>query len=118
MILLIADDHAEMRRTIRSVVEDLASTIFECADGAAAVAAYRECRPDWVLMDMQMPHLDGFQATRAITREWPAARICVVSNFDDEDLRQSARAAGAHAYVHKGALLELRSILRPLPPPD
>lgn len=117
MILLIADDHAEMRRTIRSVVEDLASTIFECADGAAAVAAYRECRPDWVLMDMQMPHLDGFQATRAITREWPDARICVVSNFDHEDLRQSARAAGARAYVHKGALLELRSILRPLPPP-
>jgi len=113
VILLIADDHAEMRRTIRTVVEDLASAIFECADGAAAVAAYREYRPDWVLMDMQMPHLDGFEATRAITREWPDARICVVSNFDDEDLRQSARAAGAQAYVHKAALVELRSILRP-----
>ena len=111
MILLIADDHAEMRRTIRTVVEDLASTIFECADGAAAVAAYREHRPDWVLMDVKMDGMDGLAATRAIRKSDPAARVVIVTANGDEQSRADALAAGASAFVAKQNLLELTALL-------
>ena len=111
LIILIADDHAEMRRTIRSVVHDLASVVHECADGAAALTACLEQRPDWVLMDIEMRGMDGLEATRAIRQACPGVRVCIVSNHDDVRLREAARAAGACAYVHKEELLALRTIL-------
>lgn len=101
-----------MRRTIRSVIGDLASAIHECADGAAALAACAAQPPDWVLMDIEMRGMDGLEATRAIARASPGVRVCIVSHYDDERLRESARSAGACAYVHKGELLTLRTILQ------
>src|ERR1700677_3592585 len=64
MKILIVEDNAGVRRMIRRAVDHLASQVSECEDGADALAAYRECLPDIVLMDIRMPKMDGLAATR------------------------------------------------------
>lgn len=111
MNLLIIDDNAGMRRLIRALVGDLAETVHECEDGAQALGAYLQYRPDWVLMDIKMAGLDGIAASRQITLADPMAKIIIVTDYDDERLRATARNAGAREYVIKDRLLDLRPIL-------
>ena len=66
MKLLIVEDNQPMRRLIRSLAADLSESITECSDGADARANYAEHHPDWVLMDLMMPQMDGLAATRQI----------------------------------------------------
>lgn len=109
--LLIVEDDQRMRRLIRSIVADLADTITECGDGAEAHASYMQHQPDWVLMDVQMPDVDGITATRQIKAADPAARIVIVTGHESRALREAAASAGARAYVLKENLLDLRQIL-------
>ncbi len=117
MSLLIAEDNQRTRQMIKTVVADLASAIYECENGAAAITAYAAQRPDLVLMDIQMPELSGLAATRRIKADWPSARIVVVTNFDDEETRAEALAAGAYAVVGKENLLALRALLEQMSSP-
>ena len=109
---MIVDDNPDMRRLIRSIVGDLAGSVYECADGAQAFQAYATHEPDWVLMDIEMGPLDGITATREIKSAFPAAQIVIVTEYDDPDWRQEARNAGACAYVLKDNLPEVRRILQ------
>ena len=111
MNILIIEDNAGMRRLIRALVCDLADAVHECADGAQALDAYQRHRPDWVLMDIKMPGLDGIAASHQITAADPEAKIVIVTDYDDERLRTAARNAGACDYVSKERLLDLRPIL-------
>ena len=111
MSILIADDNEQMRRMIKALVSDLTETIYECSDGAEAVAAYAEHRPDWVLMDIKMKRLDGLSAARQIRSRFPDARIVIVTNYDDAELRKRAIEAGALEYVIKERMVELRRIV-------
>src|SRR4029453_15300260 len=106
MSLMIVEDNEPMRRMIRSMVADLAERIDECGDGAEAYARYADRRPDWVLMDIAMPGMDGIPATRQIMAAFPDARVLIVTNYDDAELRAAALAAGACGYVLKDNLLE------------
>ena len=112
MSLLIVEDNAKMRRMLKSLVADLASAVHECADGAGALAVYAAQRPDWVLMDIAMKDLDGISATRQIKAAYPDARIIIVTGYDEAELRQAAREAGACDYVLKENLLEVRRLLQ------
>lgn len=100
-----------MRQMIKKLVGDLTDGFTECSDGAQALAAYRQYRPDWILMDIKMKKMDGLMATRQIKGAFPQARIIIVTGHDDAWLREAARTAGACAYVQKENLLELRQIL-------
>ncbi|MBV9937454.1 MAG: response regulator transcription factor [Acidobacteriaceae bacterium] len=100
-----------MRQIIRALVTDLAEDVYECSDGAQAVAAYATQQPEWVLMDIEMPILDGLTATRQIKQAFPAAHIVIVSNYGDERMRAAAVQAGASHFVLKENLLQLRGIL-------
>jgi CheY-like chemotaxis protein len=111
MILLIVDDNQQMRRLIRSVVGDMAEDITECCDGSLALAAYAESMPDWVLMDIRMPNVDGITATRQLKASYPQAHVCIVTDYEDRELREAARDAGAEGYVVKEDLLRLRQVL-------
>lgn len=100
-----------MRRIIRTLVTDLAENIYECSDGAQAVTAYAAQQPEWVLMDIELPILDGLTATRLIKQAFPAAHIVIVSHYGDERMRAAAVRAGASHFVGKENLLQLRDLL-------
>ena len=112
---LIVDDHASMRRTLRELLTGPADDVREATDGGQAQDVYEEQRPDWVIMDVQMQPVGGLAATRHIMARHPEARVIMVSQFDDVDLRSSASEAGAHAYVIKDDLFAIRRLVHPTP---
>ncbi|HEV8425883.1 MAG TPA: response regulator transcription factor [Actinomycetes bacterium] len=102
--MLVVDDTASIRKEIRLLLEDAGLTVVgEGSHGAEGVMLARELRPDVVVMDVRMPILDGIAATGHITRELPDTRVIVFSAFDDEELTDAARAAGATGFITKGA---------------
>lgn len=111
MKILIVEDNAPMRRMIRSLAETFAEEVFDCDDGEAAVTEYRNRLPDWVLMDINLKATDGIAATQKICGEFPQAKIMIVTNFDDENYRRSAQAAGAAGFLLKDDLYLLQKIL-------
>lgn len=112
MNFLIVEDNKRMRSMLRSIVAEVASETHECSDGSEALSAYAEHLPDWVLMDVKMKEMDGITATRQIKNSFPRARVMIVSEYDDHDLRVAAREAGASEYVVKENLFDLCRILR------
>lgn len=111
MKLLIVDNNPEMRRLIIRIAGKPSDAIFECADGAEALTAYRKHCPDWVLMDIEMPQTDGISATREIIAVFPNAKIAIVTDYDNANFRKAAIEAGACGYVVKENLVELRRLL-------
>ncbi|MGH9382478.1 MAG: response regulator transcription factor [Thermoanaerobaculia bacterium] len=111
MKLLIVDDNARVRRLIADFVAPVAAEVIECTDGTESLRAYQTHRPDAVLMDVAMRERDGIAATLEITAAHPAARVVIVTDYDDADLRDAAQAAGARAYVLKENLFELPGVL-------
>ncbi len=108
MKLLIVEDNSSVRRVLKTVVAPLADEIRECADGDEAVTIYRAELPDFVLMDIDLGDTDGIAATRRIREFDPHAKIIIVTNYDEADLREEARRAGACGYVLKENLLDVR----------
>jgi DNA-binding NarL/FixJ family response regulator len=103
--ILIADDHAIVREGIRallSAADDL-EVVGEAADGQQAIDQYAALRPDVVLMDIAMPGLGGLEATTAIRREDPAARIIVLTQYEDAEYLHRFLRAGVSGYVLKRA---------------
>jgi DNA-binding NarL/FixJ family response regulator len=107
MKLLLVEDNSGVRHVIRSLVESVADEIQECADGAEAVALYSAKRPDVVVMDIEMKTMDGITASRHIMAADPSARVIIVTDYDQPDLREAAYQAGACGYIVKDNLLEL-----------
>ena len=105
--VLIVEDHAGVRQLLRDALREVAAEVWECENGAEALAAYPVHQPDIVLMDLSMPVLDGLAATRQIRHLHSSARVVIVTNYDDEDLRQAAQEAGACGYMLKHILLEI-----------
>jgi len=112
MKVLIVEDNAAIRRLLRRAFLDTASTICECTDGADALTAYADCQPDVVLMDVRMRRMDGLTATRQIRQSHPSARVVIVTDYDDEDLRNAASDAGACGYALKQELADLPQLIR------
>lgn len=111
MKVLIVDDNPQIRQLLREYLPASAREVYECSDGREAFVAFKEHRPDWVLMDQDMPIVDGITAIREIISVFPKANICMVTAFDDEDLCAEAFAAGASGFVSKDSLYELEAIL-------
>jgi two-component system response regulator DegU len=114
MKILIVEDNPTMRHLIHRIVGDLAE-VFECEDGADALSLYEQHRPDWVLMDIRMKAVNGIEATRRLLELDGAARVVIVTGYDDEGLRAAARAVGACGYVLKEDLSVLRQVITALP---
>src|SRR5262249_18604347 len=86
--------------------EDDMAVVAEAGDGQSAVEKYRGHAPDVVVMDLRMPRLGGVEATTLIRKEFPTARIIVMTTYEgDEDIHR-ALAAGAQAYLSKDAVRE------------
>jgi DNA-binding NarL/FixJ family response regulator len=102
--VLLVDDHLLVRCRTRQQLEEIPNlqVVGEAVDGFEAVALTRTLSPDLVLMDICMPGLDGIEATRRITADFPRVRVMMLSSFKQESFRTSAFAAGAHGYAVKG----------------
>lgn len=104
--VLIADDHALIREGITAVVggyEDI-SLVGEATNGLEAVRLYRISQPDVMLMDVQMPELNGLGAISAIMSEFPQARIAVLTTYRGDVRALQAIKAGARGYLLKTTL--------------
>ncbi len=109
--VLLADDHTFYRR---GVVAELArhpqvEVVGEAGDGLEAIALARETRPELILMDLSMPHMNGLQALQAIKEEMPEVRIVVLSVHDDDEHLFEAIRRGADGYLLK--TIEPRALL-------
>ena len=104
--VLCVDDHPIMREGIAAIIDgqDDVVSVGEAVDGKSAIEQYRTLRPDVVVMDLRMPGLGGVEATTQIRREFPTARIIILTTYEgDEDIHR-ALAAGAQGYLLKHAV--------------
>ena len=93
--VVIADDHPVFREGLRTLLTDIgAEVVGEAADGAAAVAAAEQTRPDVVLMDLTMPTTSGIEATRRLAHTMPDLPVLVLTMSQDSASLQAALAAG------------------------
>jgi PAS domain S-box-containing protein len=106
--VLLVDDHQMVREGLRKVIDeqDDIMIIGEAGDGEEAVELSRKTYPDIVLMDVNMPKMDGIQATRRITGEMPHIRVIGLSLYDEDRVIKNIRSAGASAYLTKTEAFE------------
>jgi DNA-binding NarL/FixJ family response regulator len=103
--VLVADDHPLWRETLRSLIENsgVATVVADAGDGEAAVALYTEHLPDVVLMDLDMPRLNGLEAAAAITGAHPDARVVILSSLKERPEVVAAVRAGVSGFLVKTA---------------
>ena len=111
MKVLIVDDSLQMRGMMRQFLPSNADEICECEDGIDALEYYERFLPDWVLMDWEMKQMNGLEATKQIIGKFPEAKILLVTQYNDRELRAAASEAGVYAFVLKEDLAELRRLL-------
>src|SRR5438270_12993312 len=103
--ILLADDHPIVREGLRAVLETQADfeVIAEAARGDEALRLALALQPDILLLDLEMPILDGVETIRRLRQQQPAARIIVFTAFDNDERIIHAVQAGANGYLLKGA---------------
>jgi DNA-binding NarL/FixJ family response regulator len=106
--VVLADDQPLVRAGLRVLIADTPGldVVGEAATGAQAVQLARDLRPDVVVMDIRMPGMDGIEATRMITADQAAARVMVLTTFDDDDYVYAALRAGASGFLVKDMAME------------
>jgi DNA-binding NarL/FixJ family response regulator len=112
--VLVVDDHPSFRATARALLEaEGFSVIGEAADGEEALAKTVELDPDLVLLDIQLPDLDGFEVARRLEANGASPAIVLVSSRDAADYGDLISASGARGFVPKGELTgaALRALL-------
>jgi DNA-binding NarL/FixJ family response regulator len=113
--LLVVDDHAMVRMGLKAMLalESDFEVIAEAEDAEEAVLRYREYQPDVMLLDLRMPGGSGVVVVRRILKEFPAARIIMLTSFDLEEEVFQSLDAGAHGYVLKSVeRVELNRTIR------
>jgi YesN/AraC family two-component response regulator len=115
--VLIADDQQPTRQALAALLAlspQPVNVVGEAADGEAAVRLVEELRPDVVIMDVNMPGMDGLEATRRIKRRWPQVRVVTLTM--DPTFRASSSAAGADVFLLKGCSVDaLQAAITPKP---
>jgi DNA-binding NarL/FixJ family response regulator len=106
--VLLVDDHAIMRQGLHSIIEDQADMLVvgHGSNGSMGVELARTTQPDVILMDVNMPQMNGLEATKTIKRELPHIRIIGLSSYNDQSIASAMCQAGAEAYVSKSTSIE------------
>ena len=105
--ILIVDDVPQVRRELRTLLPLLGDIdiVGEAENGQRAIETATTLQPDVILMDVEMPIVDGITATRSIKQRCPLCRVIILSIHSEEAVRTAARSAGADDFVDKGAPL-------------
>ena len=105
--LILADDNGPVRRSLKSLLErEGFKVVVEAADGEQAVSLAHKHRPDVVLLDLSMPHLNGIEAARQIHRSLPEVRTIILTVHREYHYVVRALEAGARGYILKGHAVE------------
>lgn len=106
--ILLVDDHAIVRQGIKSLLDSHENlrVVGEASDGQGAIDLATELQPDVVIMDVNLPVVDGMAATSRITRDCPETVVIALSVHDDRHIMEAMRKAGAAAFVSKGSVTE------------
>ena len=115
--ILVVEDQEDLRDVLRTLLTGSGYAVIEASDGESGVAMAKSERPDLILMDIQMPVLDGYDATRQIKAEpdLTSTPLIAVSSFAMKGDEEKARAAGCDVYVTKPySPLQLLRIVRDL----
>lgn len=106
--VLLADDHPTFRAGLVSLLntDPSLSVVGEAGSGDQVITMAEELHPDLIIMDIQMPNLNGIEAIRRILTKEPEVRILVMTMFEDDHTIAAAMRAGARGYILKGALPE------------
>ncbi|WP_423799867.1 response regulator [Neobacillus sp. SAB-20_R2A] len=101
--LMIVEDQELIRKSLKIVLESISDLkdIVLAENGEAAIAHCERSVPDVILMDIDMPIMDGVQATKVIKDTWPQAKIIILTTFEDIDHVRTALQAGAEGYILK-----------------
>lgn len=112
--LLLADDHTLMRQILRAMLEMYSnlSIIGEAADGMEAVEMAAALKPDGIIMDINMPKIDGIEATKQIKAAQPTINVIGLSVINDKHVTEAMKEAGAEAVLLKDELRELHEAMR------
>jgi DNA-binding NarL/FixJ family response regulator len=104
--IVVADDHPLIRRGVRAVLSMISDVhvIGEAEDGGQAVELYRTLLPDLILLDLQMPNVDGIEAIAQIRQEFSQAKILVLTTYSGDAQALRALRAGALGYILKSNL--------------
>jgi len=101
--LLLVDDQVHVRRGLRMrlALEDDVIVVGDAGDAETAISLAECCHPDVVIMDIELPGMDGIAATERLRRAWPGLAVVMLSLHDDPDTQARAHCAGAAAFVAK-----------------
>ena len=109
MRLLLADDNPHVLQMLACLLSDEDRIVGTVPDGRALLTAAAELRPDIVISDIDMPGVNGLEATRQLRELLPHTKVILMSGHDDSDHVTRAFAAGAYAFVSKGQVGDLRN---------
>ena len=101
--VVLADDHAVVRKGIREFLEEdtAIQVVGEASDGEQAIALVAREKPDVAVFDIQMPKMNGMEATRRVKKEFPQTRVLILTAYDDDPYIFAALQAGANGYLLK-----------------
>ena len=107
--LVLVDDQPSVRQGLRMrlTVEPDMMVVGEASNGREAITLVQQLAPDMVLMDVEMPEMDGIAATLAIRASIPRSAVVMLSIYDDVSTRARAHAVGAAAFVNKSGAIEV-----------
>ena len=100
--VVLVDDHSVVRHGLRLVLEELGFTVIgEGSDGLEAIDAVAKLRPNILLCDLMMGHMNGLEVTRQVSKKYPETSVIILSMYSDESYVTEALRAGAKAYILK-----------------
>jgi len=113
---LIVDDNIRMRAAIHKILKqqlkNKISKIIECENGREATELYNKHKPEWTIMDIKMPVMDGLEASRNILKSHPEAKIIILTQYDDPGYYELAQKIGIKAFVLKENLSDISILMR------
>jgi len=113
---LIVDDNIKMRAVIQKILKanlkNKITRIIECENGQDATELYNKHKPEWTIMDIKMPVMDGLEASRNILKSHPEAKIIILTQYDDPGYYELAQKIGIKAFVLKENLSDISILMR------